>query len=200
MRNLELLHCLPVEELEGTRTPSCFTVDCDTGIVYVATGSGITGFSPSNHEVHSKLFIYTALYMTEVLQDQMIELWKGHCIFYNCTPPPPPVEDLWYVLPPRKCRIWLTPEEIQQNSLLTPEENAFLAPYPLRKFDGPMGWIFYTGLQKHTLIYHNNFSYWFTAEHVLLLTESPAFKNLKVERQTWLTLSLKFKMYIPPTF
>ena len=40
------------------------------------------------------------------------------------------VEDLWYVSPPRKCRIWLTPEEIQQNLLLTPEENAFLAPYP----------------------------------------------------------------------
>ena len=55
---------------------------------------------------------------------------KLHLITAPPPPPPPSVEDLWYVSPPRKCRIWLTPEEIQQHSLLTPEENAFLAPYP----------------------------------------------------------------------
>ena len=51
MRNLELLRSFPLLELDGTEEPFCLTVDCDCGIVYTATATGITGFQPSSQEV-----------------------------------------------------------------------------------------------------------------------------------------------------
>ena len=51
MRNLELLRSFPLLELDGTEEPFCLTVDCDCGVVYTATATGITGFQPSTQEV-----------------------------------------------------------------------------------------------------------------------------------------------------
>jgi len=51
MRNLELLRSFPLLELHGTEEPFCLTVDCDCGVVYTATATGITGFQPSSQEV-----------------------------------------------------------------------------------------------------------------------------------------------------
>jgi len=51
MRNLELLRSFPLLELDGTEEPFCLTVDCDCGVVYTATATGITGFQPSSQEV-----------------------------------------------------------------------------------------------------------------------------------------------------
>ena len=54
MRNLELLRSFPLLELDGTEEPFCLTVDCDCGVVYIATATGITGFQPSSQEVSCK--------------------------------------------------------------------------------------------------------------------------------------------------
>lgn len=51
MRNLDLLRSFPVLELDGTEAPFCATVDCDCGVIYVATAAVITGFQPSSQQV-----------------------------------------------------------------------------------------------------------------------------------------------------
>lgn len=51
MRNLEVLRCIPVTEIDGSEGPSCLTVDCDTGSVYTATATNIIGFNPNTQQV-----------------------------------------------------------------------------------------------------------------------------------------------------
>ena len=50
MRNLKLLRCTPVLELDETHGAQCISVDSDTGTVYIATAAGVVGFDPSTQQ------------------------------------------------------------------------------------------------------------------------------------------------------
>ncbi|KAJ7339624.1 hypothetical protein OS493_006029 [Desmophyllum pertusum] len=65
MRNLELLRSFPVLELDGTEAPFCATVDCDCGVIYVATAAVITGFQPSSQQVVSSVSLVSDGYLHE---------------------------------------------------------------------------------------------------------------------------------------
>ena len=50
MRNLQLLRCTPILDLEVTRGVHCVSVDCDTGTVYTATDRGVVGFDVATQQ------------------------------------------------------------------------------------------------------------------------------------------------------
>ena len=52
MRNLELRQSECITGFTELHSVQCFTVDCDTGQVYVATSKGIVGLDPTLQQVH----------------------------------------------------------------------------------------------------------------------------------------------------
>ena len=61
MKNLELLRVIPVLELDKTVNPFCLSIDCDGGIVYVATATWFVGFEASTHEVYCAVVVQVTL-------------------------------------------------------------------------------------------------------------------------------------------